>query len=260
MAYPVLEGKVAIITGAGQGMGEVTARLFAKSGAKVVIADFNRETGQKVADEIIAAGGDATFLYVDISKSDDVKALVEQTVERYGRLDCAVNNAALTPDQALISDFDEAYYDRLMAIDLKGTALCMKYELQQMIKQGDGGSIVNISSVSGFRPQMTTFAYTAAKAGVVGMTKTASMENGMHNIRVNSVAPGAINTPMLQNALVQFGLDPVVYAKQMSNLGRFAEPGEVAEASLWLCSDASSYVTGTTLHVDGGFVDAPPLG
>ncbi len=210
IAYPVLEGKVAIVTGAGQGMGEVTAKLFAASGAKVVVADFNRVTGQKVVDEIIAEGG-------------------------------------------------EAYYDRLMSIDLKGTALCLKYELAQMIRQGHGGSIVNISSVSGFRPQVTTFAYTAAKAGVVGMTKTAAMENGPHNIRVNSVAPGAIDTPMLRAALVQFGLDPNHYSKQMSNLGRFAEASEVAEASLWLCSDASSYVTGTVLHVDGGFVDAPPL-
>lgn len=210
IAYPVLEGKVAIVTGAGQGMGEVTAKLFAASGAKVVVADFNRVTGQKVVDEIIAEGG-------------------------------------------------EAYYDRLMSIDLKGTALCLKHELAQMIRQGHGGSIVNISSVSGFRPQVTTFAYTAAKAGVVGMTKTAAMENGPHNIRVNSVAPGAIDTPMLRAALVQFGLDPNHYSKQMSNLGRFAEASEVAEASLWLCSDASSYVTGTVLHVDGGFVDAPPL-
>lgn len=201
---------MAIVTGAGQGMGEVTAKLFAASGAKVVVADFNRVTGQKVVDEIIAEGG-------------------------------------------------EAYYDRLMSIDLKGTALCLKHELAQMIRQGHGGSIVNISSVSGFRPQVTTFAYTAAKAGVVGMTKTAAMENGPHNIRVNSVAPGAIDTPMLRAALVQFGLDPNHYSKQMSNLGRFAEASEVAEASLWLCSDASSYVTGTVLHVDGGFVDAPPL-
>lgn len=259
MAYPVLEGKVAIVTGAGQGMGEVTAKLFAASGAKVVVADFNRVTGQKVVDEIITEGGEASFVYVDISKSDEVKSMVEQAVEKFGKLDVAVNNAALTPDHSLISEFDEAYYDRLMSIDLKGTALCLKYELAQMIRQGHGGSIVNISSVSGFRPQMTTFAYTAAKAGVVGMTKTAAMENGPHNIRVNSVAPGAIDTPMLRAALTQFGLDPDHYSKQMSNLGRFADASEVAEASLWLCSDASSYVTGTTLHVDGGFVDAPPL-
>jgi len=259
MAYPVLEGRVAIVTGAGQGMGEVTAKLFAASGAKVVVADFNRVTGQKVVDGIIAEGGEASFVYVDISKSDEVKSMVEQAVEKFGKLDVAVNNAALTPDHSLISEFDEAYYDRLMSIDLKGTALCLKYELAQMIRQGHGGSIVNVSSVSGFRPQMTTFAYTAAKAGVVGMTKTAAMENGPHNIRVNSVAPGAIDTPMLRAALTQFGLDPDHYSKQMSNLGRFADASEVAEASLWLCSDASSYVTGTTLHVDGGFVDAPPL-
>lgn len=259
MAFPLLEGKVAIVTGAAMGMGEATAKLFAESGAKVVVADFNDEKGQNVVNEIIAAGGDAFFVHVDISKSDEVKAMVAATVAKYGKLDVAINNAALTPDQGLISDFDEAYYDKLMAVDLKGTALCLKHELAQMVAQGHGGSIVNISSVSGFRPQVGTFAYTAAKAGVVGMTKTAAMENGPHNIRVNSVAPGAINTPMLQAALVQFGLDPVGYAKQLSLLGRFAEAIEVANASLFLASDMASYITGTVLHVDSGFVDSPPM-
>lgn len=130
----------------------------------------------------------------------------------------------------------------------------MKYELQQMIKQGDGGSIVNISSVSGFRPQPNNIAYVAAKHGVVGMTKVAAMENGGHNIRVNSVAPGAIDTPMLRGALEEFGLDEASYAPQLSLLNRFGQANEIAEGSLWLISDQSSYVTGTTLHVDAGYV------
>ncbi|KAB1645039.1 SDR family NAD(P)-dependent oxidoreductase [Gulosibacter chungangensis] len=254
MTYPVLQDKVVIVTGAAMGMGEATARLFAEAKAKVVVADFNVEKGQAVADDILANGGEATFVEVDISKSEQVQQMVAATVEKYGRLDGAVNNAALTPDNALVSEFDEDYWDRLMAIDLKGTALCMKYELQQLLKQGEGGSIVNISSVSGFRPQPNNIAYVAAKHGVVGMTKVAAMENGEHNIRVNTVAPGAIDTPMLRGALEEFGLDEASYAPQLSLLNRFGQAKEIAEGSLWLISDQSSYVTGTTLHVDAGYV------
>ena len=147
MTFPVLESKVAIVTGAAMGMGEATAKLFAQAGAKVAVADFNAEHGERVASEIEAAGGEAIFVRVDISKPDQVERMVADTVAAYGRLDPAVNNAALTPDDKPVSDFDEDYWDRLMAVDLKGTALCMKYELSQMIAQGDGGSIINISSV-----------------------------------------------------------------------------------------------------------------
>ncbi len=253
MTFPVLQGKVAIVTGAAMGMGEATAKLFAEAGAKVAVADFNDERGQQVADAIQASGGEATFVRVDISKADEVEQMVADAVAAYGRLDAAVNNAALTPDDKLVSEFDEDYWDRLMAVDLKGTALCMKYELRQMIAQGDGGSIVNISSVSGFRPQPNNIAYVAAKHGVVGMTKVAALENGDKNIRVNSVAPGAIDTPMLRGALEQFGLDADEYAPQLSLLNRFGQAEEIAQASLWLASDQSSYVTGTTLHVDAGY-------
>jgi len=253
MTYPVLEGKVAIVTGAAMGMGQATAVLFAEAGAKVVVADFNEEKGAETVAAIEAAGGDAFFVKVDISKSDQVKALVDATVAKYGRLDVAVNNAAITPDNALASEFDEDYWDRLMSIDLKGTALCLKYELQQLIKQGDGGSIINISSVSGFRPQPGNIAYVSAKHAVVGMTKVAALENGAANIRVNSVAPGAIDTPMIRGALEAIGSTEAEFAPQLSLLGRFGQPREVAQASLWLASDQSSYVTGTTIHVDAGY-------
>ena len=253
MTFPVLQGKVAIVTGAAMGMGEATAKLFAEAGAKVAVADFNAERGQEVAAAIQAAGGEATFVRVDISKAEEAERMVADTVAAFGRLDAAVNNAALTPDDKPVSDFDEDYWDRLMAVDLKGTALCMKYELRQMIAQGDGGSIVNISSVSGFRPQPNNIAYVAAKHGVVGMTKVAALENGDKGIRVNSVAPGAIDTPMLRGALEQFGLDADEYAPQLSLLNRFGQAEEIAQASLWLASDLSSYVTGTTLHVDAGY-------
>lgn len=253
MTFPVLQDKVAIITGSAMGMGEATARLFAEAGAKVVVADFNQEKGQAVADSIVADGGEAFFVQVDVSKSEAVKAMVAATVERYGRLDVAVNNAALTPDQKPIHEFDEDYWDRLMSVDLKGVALCLKYEIQQLLAQGDGGSIINISSVSGFRPQPGNPAYIAAKHGVVGLTKNVALDYGSHNIRVNSVAPGAIDTPMLRGALEEMGIDPVAYAPQLSLLNRFGQASEIAEASLWLASDQSSYVTGTTIHADAGY-------
>ncbi len=180
--------------------------------------------------------------------------MVAAAVKAYGRLDVAVNNAALTPDDKPAHEFDEDYWDRLMDVDLKGTALCLKYELRQLREQGHGGSIVNISSVSGFRPQPNNLAYVAANHGVNGLSKVAALENGALNIRVNTVAPGAIDTPMLRAALEQFGLDPEAYAPQLSLLNRFANADEVAQASLWLASDASSYVTGTVIHVDAGYV------
>lgn len=253
MTFPVLEGKVAIVTGAAMGMGEATAKLFAEAKAKVVIADFNEEKGRAVAEEINSNGGEAAFVKVDIANSEEVQNMVKFTVDTYGQLDVAINNAALTPDDKPVAEFDEEYWDRLIAVDLKGTALCMKYELQQMLKQGNGGSIVNISSVSGFRPQPNNIAYVAAKHGVEGMTKVAALEYGSHNIRINSVAPGAIDTPMLRGALEQFGFTEEEYAPQLSLLNRFGQPREIAEASLWLASDASSYVTGSTIHADAGY-------
>lgn len=253
MTFPVLEGKVAIVTGAAMGMGRETAILFAEAKAKVVIADFNEEKGQAVAEEIKAAGGEASFVKVDISNSEAVQAMVKFAVDTYGKLDVAVNNAALTPDDKPAHDFDEDYWNRLIGVDLTGTALCLKYELKQMREQGQGGSIINISSVSGFRPQPDNIAYVAAKHGVVGITKVAALENGPLNIRVNSVAPGAIDTPMLRRALEQFGLNEEEYAPQLSLLNRFGKPREIAQASLWLASDASSYVTGTTIHADAGY-------
>lgn len=193
--YPVLEGKVAIVTGAAMGMGEATARLFAEAGAKVVVADFNDELGTKVAESIVADGGQAAFTHVDVSNEAEVEAMVKFAVDTYGRLDAAVNNAARAPDQGGVHEFDPNVWDGIMAVDFKGVALCMKYEILQLRAQGDGGSIINISSVSGFRPQPNNPAYVAAKHAVVGLTKAAALENGMEGIRINSVAPGAIDTP-----------------------------------------------------------------
>uniref|UniRef100_UPI0035A1AE3F SDR family NAD(P)-dependent oxidoreductase n=1 Tax=Jeotgalibaca porci TaxID=1868793 RepID=UPI0035A1AE3F len=207
-----LNDKVAIVTGAAMGMGKSTAELFAKAGAKVIVADYNVEQGQAAADEIKANGGEATFIKVDVSIEEEVKNLVEKTVETYGRLDVAVNNAAITPDDKPIAEMDMDYYERLMAVDLKGVMLCMKYEIKQMLAQGSPGSIVNTSSVSGLRPQPSNPAYVTAKHGVMGATKTTAMDYSSQGIRVNTVCPGAIDTPMLQNALLQFNLDPEEYA------------------------------------------------
>lgn len=248
-----LKEKVAIVTGAAMGMGKATAELFAEEGAKVIVADFNAEEGVKVADQIKANGGEATFFKVDISDARQVEAMVQFTVDTYGRLDCAVNNAALKPDNNSFEDLDEEYYDRLQAVDLKGTALCMKYELRQFMAQGNGGSIVNISSINAFKPTVGNPAYQAFKHGVEGLTKAAAFEYGVKGIRINSVAPGAIKTPMLTASLKEKGLTEEDIIPQMSLIGRLGEVREIAQGSLFLSSDDASYVHGTVLHVGGGF-------
>jgi glucose 1-dehydrogenase len=253
MATGVLDGKVAIVTGAAMGMGEATARVFGAAGAHVLVSDINAELGQGTAEAIERDGGSASFCQADVSSARDVEAMVRTVVERYGRLDCAVNNAAVTPDTHPIADFDEAEFDRVLAVDLKGVALCLKYEIAQMLNQGDGGAIVNVGSVSSFRPQPNNAAYVAAKHGVIGLTKVASLENAPLGVRVNTVCPGAIDTPMVRGALETVGLTEEEFAPVISLFGRFGRPEEVAQASLWLCSDQSSYVTGAALTVDAGY-------
>jgi glucose 1-dehydrogenase len=179
--------------------------------------------------------------------------MVQFTVDTYGRLDCAVNNAALKPDNNSFEDLDEEYYDRLQAVDLKGTALCMKYELRQFMAQGNGGSIVNISSINAFKPTIGNPAYQAFKHGVEGLTKAAAFEYGVKGVRINSVAPGAIRTPMLTAALKDKGLTEEDIIPQMSLIGRLGEVKEIAQGTLFLSSDDASYVHGTVLHVGGGF-------
>lgn len=252
MTYPIIQDKVAIITGAATGMGRETAILFAEAGARVVVADVNEELGRKTADDVRAAGGEAVFHAVDISSAEQVQALVAAAVDHYGRLDIAVNNAAVKPDSAGIGDLDERYWDRLIDVDLKGTALCMQYEVQQFLSQG-GGTMVNISSINGFKPTAISPAYVAAKHGVVGLTRAAAFDYGPKGIRINSVAPGAIQTPMLDAAVEGLGVTLDQLIPSMSLLGRVGQPREVAQATLWLASDLSSYVHGTVLHVGGGF-------
>jgi glucose 1-dehydrogenase len=253
MARGPLEGKVAIVTGAAMGMGEATARVFAAAGAHVLVSDINSELGQATAERIERDAGSASFCQTDVSKAADAERMVRTAVERYGRLDCAVNNAAVTPDTHPIADLDEDEWDRILSVDLKGVALCLKYEVAQMLEQGGGGAIVNIGSVSSHRPQPNNAAYVAAKHGVIGLTKVASLENAPQGIRVNTVCPGAIDTPMIRGALETVGLTEAEFAPVLSLFGRFGRPEEVAQASLWLCSDQSSYITGAILAVDAGY-------
>ncbi|KAF4120426.1 3-oxoacyl-[acyl-carrier protein] reductase [Geosmithia morbida] len=250
--FPVLKGKVAIITGGAQGMGKATVEVFLQAGAKVVLCDIQEDKGTSVVEELSSLG-EISFLKTDISSSEQVAALVKFAVDKYGRLDCAVNNAALSPDKTPLIDFDEDYWTRIVNVNLTGTALCVKHQMKQFIAQGGGGSIVNIASINAFSPQPNMPAYTSAKHALVGLTKHASMEGGPHNIRVNAVAPGAIFSDMSEAALKIMGITHDEFAHHVSFLNRFGIPHEVAQGSLWLCSPASSYVTGITMPVDGGF-------
>ena len=249
-----LDGKVGIVTGAGMGMGAATATVMAGYGASVIVADINAAAGQDTVAAIKAAGGKAHFVLCNVADEAQVEALVAETVATFGRLDCAVNNAAITPDVLPIADADMAAWDRVIDVDLRSVMLCMKYEIRQFLAQGSGGAIVNVGSVSSFRPQPANSAYVAAKHGVIGLTKTGSLEYAPQGIRVNAVLPGAIDTPMLRHALDQNGFTEQDFAPALSLLGRFGRPEEVGEASAWLCSDASSYVTGHSLAVEAGYL------
>jgi len=249
-----VDGKVAIVTGAGMGMGAATARLLAARGAKVIVSDINEAAAADTLETILSAGGSAALVVCDVTDEAQVEALVARTVENFGRLDCAVNNAAITPDILPIAEADMAVFDKVLNVDLRSVMLCMKYEIRQFLAQNSQGSIVNVGSVSSFRPQPNNAAYVAAKHGVIGLTKTGSLEYAPKGIRVNAVLPGAIDTPMLRGALETNGFTEEEFAPALSLFGRFGRPEEVGEASVWLCSDAASYVTGHSLAVEGGYL------
>ena len=239
------EDKVALVTGAASGIGRGSALAFAQEGASVIVADVSEDGGRETVELIEDAGGQAKFIKADVSKTGDVQALVNQAVVTFGRLDYAHNNAGVLGTAKATHEIDEADWDRLIAINLKGVWLCMKYEVPYMLERG--GAIVNTSSAAGLVGMQALGAYTASKHGVAGLTKSAALDYAKLGIRVNAVCPGGVDTPLVRNIE-----DPGSFPPQaMPVMPRFGTPEDIANAVIWLCSDDSSYVTGHLLSVDG---------
>jgi NAD(P)-dependent dehydrogenase (short-subunit alcohol dehydrogenase family) len=250
-----LRGKVAIVTGGTSGIGRDTAVLFAKAGAKVVVAGRREAEGKETIDLIRAAGGDGLLVKTDVSRAADVLALVQKTVEKFGRLDVAFNNAGIEGSWSPIAEQSEEDWDNTVDINLKGVWLCLKYEIQQMLKQGGGGAIVNMASVAGFIGSAGAATYCASKHGVMALTKSAALETARSGIRVNVVCPAVIETPMGER--LWGAPEAKKFALGLHPIGRFGRPEEIADAVLWMCSDGASFMTGQSLVLDGGFLAGP---
>lgn len=246
----LLEGKVGLVTGAGQGIGRAIANCFAREGAKVIVADFNRELGAATAEQICQTGGEAIFVFGDVSQEESVKAMVDEAVAHFGRLDIACNSAALSRGSGPIHTYEREIFDQTLEMCLTNTWLCMKYEIPAMQASG-GGAIVNISSNASLRGQAFNTAYAAAKSGVNVLTKSSAAEYGREGIRINAVSPGVIRTPGVEK---YFEEQPEMAEglKKAAVLNRLGEPEEIAEAVAFLCSDRASFITGQLLSVDGG--------
>ena len=250
-----LEGKVSLVTGAGSGIGRAAALSFCQQGAKVLVADIDDEGGAGTVALIKQAGGEAAYQHCDVSKAVEVEAMVAKAVESFGQLDCAFNNAGLAGEFARLADSTEENFDLNYRVNLKGVFLCMKYEILQMLKQDSGGAIVSTASIAGLVGSKQVSAYCAMKHGVNGLTKSAALEYAKKNIRVNSVCPGMIETPLLN---AQLEGSPAMRDAMIAfePIGRFGEPREIGDTVAWLCSDQASFVTGHTMTVDGGAVAA----
>ena len=245
----LLENKVAIITGAGSGIGKATARLFAGQGAKVVVSDINEQNGKAVVEEIKATGGEAVFFKADIASPADNEALVKQAIDQYGKLDIAVNNAGIGGPLGLTGEYPLEGWKKTIDINLSGVFYGLRYQLPAMLK--NGGSIVNMASILGQAGTKLSPAYVAAKHGVIGLTKASALEYADKNIRINAVGPGYIRTPLVENTLDEAALKSLV---GLHPIGRLGTSEEIAELILWLASPKASFVTGAYYPADGGYL------
>ncbi|OUR67639.1 short chain dehydrogenase [Bermanella sp. 47_1433_sub80_T6] len=242
--------KVVLITGAGNGIGRTTALAFAQQGASVVVADISRNDGEETTAQITQAGGIATFMLCDVTKDQDVQTLVAGTLEVYGKLDIAFNNAGIEIEQSKLADGDEAVYDKIMDVNVKGVWRCMKYQIPAMLKQSSS-AIVNTASIAGLGAAPKMSIYSASKHAVIGLTKSAAIEYGKKGLRVNAVCPAVIDTEMYKRA-TQNDPQKEQYVNGLHPVGRIGQPEEVAAAVLYLCSDLAGFTTGVALPVDGG--------
>jgi NAD(P)-dependent dehydrogenase (short-subunit alcohol dehydrogenase family) len=247
-----LEGKVALVTGAAAGIGRASAQIFAREGARVVVADIDEIGGGQTEAMIVSSGGEASFVRADVSVKTDVAAMVRHAVDTYGGLDCAHNNAGMAAPMAPLADYPDDGWDRTMAVMLTGVYHCLKAEIPLMLERG-GGAIVNTASGVGLVGYRHQAAYTASKHGVIGLTKVAALDYGALGVRVNAICPGTARTPMVERAI---RYDPSIdeHLKTLHPMGRIGEASEIAEAAVWLCTPAASFVLGVALPVDGGYV------
>jgi NAD(P)-dependent dehydrogenase (short-subunit alcohol dehydrogenase family) len=278
---PLLEGKSILVTGAASGIGKAAVLMMAREGAAVTLADIQEAEGRAAAEAVDREGGRSQFVHCDVSQADEVESAVRAAVDRFGRLDAAFNNAGIEGDLAPTAECEEANWDRILAVDLKGVWLCLRAEIRQFLRQKNGGAIVSTASVAGMVAERGFPAYAAAKGGVIQLSRTAAVEYAAHNIRINVICPGLVETPMAARTLkrmsigafvpdparphwIEAGMDRVlrwgpagrIFSRLMQPLGRPGRPEEIAAAAVWLCSDASSFVTGQALVVDGGMTAA----
>ncbi len=252
-----MKGKVAVVTGGASGIGRVTARMFAKRGARVIVTtDANVRGAEETVDTIRKDGGEAVFIRCDVTKEEEVERLIAETMNAYGRLDYAFNNAGVGPDGKRFGVFPVAEcpaetWDSMIGVNLRGIFLCMKYEIRQMLKQRKG-SIVNTSSVGGLKPIPGFGAYAASKSGIIALTKTAALECATSGIRINVICPGLTARTLLSDNLASAEPGAAEHLTEVVPMKRMGEPEEVAEAVMWLCSDASSFITGHVMPIDGG--------
>jgi NAD(P)-dependent dehydrogenase (short-subunit alcohol dehydrogenase family) len=246
------DGRVALVTGGGSGLGQAAAEILARRGARVVVGDVNEGGGAETVRRCVEAGSEAVFVRTDVTREDDVIALVAAAVDRFGRLDAALNNAGTTGPSAPTADYTLEQWNGVIALNLTGVFLCLKHEIPQMVAQG-GGAIVNTSSGAGLVGFAGLPGYVASKHGVIGLTRAAALEYVKAGVRVNAVCPGSTRTPMLEGFM---GGDPVIEKamEQSAPIGRLARPEEIAEAMVWLLSDSASFMVGHALAVDGGAV------